>query len=77
MQCFALLYGIFCVREPVVYDKRPKVVQRSILIDFFDKSHVIETFKVAFKNGARQRRLRVIMLIVVVMVVDGPLHGEY
>lgn len=75
MQFFALMYGIFCVKEPAVYEKRPKVVAKSIIVDFFDKSHVVETFRVAFKNGARQRRLRVIMLIIVVMVVDGPLHG--
>lgn len=77
MQFFALMYGIFCVKEPAVYEKRPKVAPASIMADFFDKSHVVETFRVAFKNGARQRRLRVIMLIVVVMVVDGPLHGEF
>lgn len=77
MQFCALMYGIFYVKEPAVYDQRAKMADRSLLVDFFDKSHVVETFRVAFKKGARQRRLRVIMLIIVVMVVDGPLHGNF
>lgn len=61
-----------------MYEKKAKAPpERSLLADFFDKAHVVETFRVAFKNGARQRRLRVIMLIIVVMVVDGPLHGKW
>lgn len=78
MHFCSLMYGIFWVREPAVYEeKTKKPMERSLLVDFFDKAHVVETFRVAFKNGARQRRLRVIMLIIVVMVVDGPLHGEH
>lgn len=50
--------------------------KKSIIADFLDKKHVVETFKVAFLNGTKKRRIRVIMLIVVVMVVDGPLHGK-
>lgn len=51
--------------------------QKSIIADFFDREHVIETIRVAFKNGPNQRRMRVIMLMVVVMVVIGPLHGTF
>lgn len=51
--------------------------EKNLILDFFDRKHVVETFKVAFKKGSHQRRLRVIMLIIVVMVVIGPLHGEY
>lgn len=79
MHFCSLMYGICCVSEPSVVNadraKKPSD-DRSLLADFFDKAHVVETFRVAFKNGARQRRLRVIMLIIVVMVVDGPLYGE-
>lgn len=79
MHLFALCYGIFFVKEPKVHYEKSKLMQneKSIIGDFFDLDHVMETFKVAFKNGAKQRRLRVIMLIIVVMVVDGPLHGKY
>lgn len=47
-----------------------------MLADFFDKKHVVDTFKVALKPGANQRRLRVIMLMVSLMVFIGALYGE-
>ncbi|KAL1402063.1 hypothetical protein pipiens_006250 [Culex pipiens pipiens] len=74
----AFFYGVFFVPEvDIVNEKeRLKAQEKSALADFFDKEHVMETFRVAFKQGERQRRLRVIMLMIVVMVVIGPLHGE-
>ena len=56
--------------------ERLKSAERGLLADFFDKEHVVQTFRVAFKKGEHQRRLRVIMLMIVVMVVIGPMHGE-
>jgi MFS transporter, PCFT/HCP family, solute carrier family 46, member 3 len=75
---FALFYGIVYVVEKEVHDDKRKVIDnnKSFLADFFDREHVIETMKVAFKTGENKRRLRVIMLLIVVMVVIGPLHGE-
>lgn len=75
------MYGLICVEEPAVLKKQKelndsKVNKKSMIADFFDKKHVVETFQVAFKSGANQRRLRVIMLMIVVMVVIGPMHGE-
>lgn len=75
----ALIYGFFFVKEPqiTINEKdRLKAKEKSILADFFDKEHVVNTFKVAFKKGENQRRLRVSMLLIVVMVVIGPMHGE-
>lgn len=75
----ALIYGIFFVEEPkrkIDEKLKLKAAEKSLLADFFDKEHVIETFRVAFKKGENQRRLRVSMLIIVVMVVIGPMHGE-
>lgn len=56
--------------------QRLKSADKSLLADFFDKEHVLETFRVAFKKGENQRRLRVSMLLIVVMVVIGPMHGN-
>lgn len=80
----ALLYGCFVLPEP---RQAPEVVQsgavipskkeKNLLLDFFDKAHVMETFRVAFRKGANRRRERVILLMIVVMVVIGPLYGEY
>lgn len=77
----AFLYGLIWLPEPPALKKQKelnalKSTNRSRIADFFDKEHVVETFQVAFKKGANQRRLRVIMLMIVVMVVIGPLHGE-
>lgn len=46
------------------------------LKDFFDLEHVKDTFKVAFKKGEGNRRMRVAMLMIVVCVVIGPMHGK-
>ena len=75
----ALIYGIFYVEEPPIKineKQKLKAANRSLLADFFDKEHVVETFKVAFKKGENQRRLRVSMILIVVMVVIGPMHGK-
>ncbi|KAG5673159.1 hypothetical protein PVAND_003227 [Polypedilum vanderplanki] len=75
----AIIYGVFFVQEPPIKiseKDKLKAQERSLLADFFDKEHVVETFKVAFKKGENQRRLRVSMLLIVVMVVIGPMHGE-
>lgn len=64
-------------RKKIDEKLRLKAAEKSLLADFFDKEHVVETFRVAFKKGENQRRLRVSMLIIVVMVVIGPMHGEF
>lgn len=75
----AIVYGIFYVDEPPIkVDEKQKLkaAEKSLLADFFDREHVYETFRVAFKKGENQRRLRVSMLLIVVMVVIGPMHGK-
>lgn len=76
----AFIYGVFFVPEPKPRNETLKGKQLSdvgILRDFFNKDHVVETFRVAFKKGEHQRRVRVIMLMIVVMVVIGPMYGKY
>ncbi|KAH8235516.1 hypothetical protein KR032_001802 [Drosophila birchii] len=71
----AFVYGFFFLEEPVARpEKTPE--QKSLLADFFNKEHVVQTFRVAFQRGENQRRKRVILLMIVVMVIIGPLHGE-
>ncbi|ETN65245.1 MFS transporter, PCFT/HCP family, solute carrier family 46 (folate transporter), member 1/3 [Anopheles darlingi] len=75
----AFFYGAFLVPEVNILNEKERLrasEKRNLLTDFFDREHVMETFRVAFKIGQRQRRLRVIMLMIVVMVVIGPLHGK-
>ncbi|XP_063216920.1 probable peptidoglycan muropeptide transporter SLC46 [Bacillus rossius redtenbacheri] len=71
-------YGLLGIKEEAK-PRPPKEVDGKacgFLRDFFDIGHVAETFRVAFKSGKDQRRMRVIMLMVACMVIIGPLHGE-
>lgn len=75
------MYGLRCVRETNIPSKRKTLNEdggtvKSMVADFFDKKHVVETFKVALKSGANQRRLRIIMLMISLMVAIGPVFGE-
>lgn len=76
----AFIYATFCLKDsprPVVTDASKDFKQKSFLADFFDREHIYNTFKVAFKHGERDRRVKVIMLMIVVMIVIGPYHGKY
>lgn len=76
----AFFYGTFRLKEsPALPDQPTKDTkkQKSFLADFFDLAHIKDTFRVAFKHGARDRRIKVIMLMVVVMIVIGPYHGTF
>lgn len=48
----------------------------SVVKDFFHLQHIKETMTIAFKTGANNRRTRVMLIMIVVIVVMGPLHGE-
>ncbi|KAI5698867.1 hypothetical protein M8J76_007615 [Diaphorina citri] len=48
----------------------------SFLKDFFDVRYIKDTFAVAFKNGEYNRKKRVILIMVVMIVVFGPIQGE-
>ncbi|KAJ0180102.1 hypothetical protein K1T71_004693 [Dendrolimus kikuchii] len=77
---FSLIYGYFYLEEPKkkIPEKKKKAPKcLGFLREFFDIGLVLETFKVAFKKGPGNRRLRVALLLIVVCVVFGPLHGEF
>ena len=68
MSLMSLFYGIFFVKELSKPNEQEKLKssEKSLLADFFDKEHVLETFKVTFKKGKNQRRMRIIMLLIAV-----------
>ncbi|KAL4704089.1 hypothetical protein ACJJTC_004435 [Scirpophaga incertulas] len=75
----SLIYGYIRLKDPVISEDRQTeqpVGWRGWVCSFFDARHVRETLTVAFRSGPRRRRLRVSLLIVVVCVIFGPLHGE-
>lgn len=72
-----ILYGIFIVKEPSSKDNsKPEISDKSVIADFFDKKHVVNTFKIVFKDGENHRRKRVLALLLVLMVCVGPVFGE-
>ncbi|XP_060524702.1 probable peptidoglycan muropeptide transporter SLC46 isoform X2 [Cylas formicarius] len=77
MYIVALYYGFTKVKEHKRVDT-PSVGSSpcAFLADFFDVRHILETFKVAFKEGPNNRKVKVMLLMLVVMVVIGPMHGE-
>lgn len=79
MYVISFYYGYYKIVETKKVDV-PKVdfggSPCAFLKDFFDLKHVMETFRVAFKRGQNNRRMKVMLLMLVVMVVIGPMHGE-
>lgn len=74
----ALLYGLFILQEvPQKKDKASnQIVKKSFCADFFDFSHIRETFLVAFKARVKNRRAKILALMIVVIIVVGPQHGR-
>ncbi|XP_049870991.1 solute carrier family 46 member 3-like [Pectinophora gossypiella] len=74
----SFFYGFYRIKEVKRADLNIKKTEGCFewLRDFFDTRYVKETLMVAFKRGPNNRRLRVIMLIVVLCVVIGPIYGE-
>lgn len=79
---FSFMYGLFAVRESgkkKEMEKEAKVdpnQSEGCLKKFFDLHHIKEAFAVAFKDDGHSRRLRIVLLMVVVVVVMGPMHGK-
>ncbi|XP_050538919.1 solute carrier family 46 member 3-like [Daktulosphaira vitifoliae] len=79
---FSFVYGILFIKEDkpelLSEDKKTPVETTCLYLvkDFFSLSHIKEAIRVAFKEGQHNRRLRIVLLMVVVIVVMGPLHGE-
>lgn len=82
-----LLYGYVFIKDrktgktPVVCqpNKLSKDNKQSVtwtnVMDFFDLKHIKNAFCVTFKKGNDNRRLRIIMMILVLMVIMGPMSG--
>lgn len=66
--------GVETIQEKMAETTKKK---RNFLVDFFDPQHIKETFKVAFKQGKRNRRKRICIIMILVMVIIGPMHGRF
>lgn len=72
----SFLYGYLRIKEVKKSNLKSSNNCCEWMSDFFDTRYVKETLMVAFKNGPNNRRLRVIMLVVVLCVIIGPIYGE-
>lgn len=73
----ALLYGLFILKEVPLKEKSTQTTNKSFLADFFDFGHIKETFLVAFKARVKNRRMKILALMAVVIIIVGPQHGKY
>lgn len=48
---------------------------RADLREFFDLKHIINAFGVTFRKGNDNRRARIIMMMLVLMIIMGPMTG--
>ncbi|XP_063905076.1 probable peptidoglycan muropeptide transporter SLC46 [Zophobas morio] len=72
-----LTYGVTRVKE--IPKKEELITEKknvNFVKDFFDLKHIRDTFRVAFKDGPRGRKKRICTIMVLVMVIIGPMHGE-
>lgn len=73
----ALLYGLFVLKEVPPKEKNDQLIKKSFVADFFDFGHIKETFLVAFKARVKNRRMKILALMAVVIIVVGPQHGNF
>lgn len=82
MYTFTITYCVLFVNETkpeTIVDSKERLKSPNSCFywieDFFNLSHIKEAFRVTFKKGPHNRRLRIISLFVVVIVVMGPVYG--
>lgn len=73
---FNLLYTTILIEESSVNIQESSETNKNFLSDFFDTTHVAETFKVAFKKDENKRRMKILMVLMIAMVLVGPMSGE-
>lgn len=83
MYFMGILYGFFCIKDrhnaPVScnddYTCSTKLSLCTRIKDFFDLQHLKNAVAVTFKKGNDNRRLRIIMMMLVLMIIMGPMTG--
>ncbi|XP_025202483.1 uncharacterized protein LOC112599685 [Melanaphis sacchari] len=75
----ALLYGLIFIKEvppPNKSDNMTQAQNNGLFNGFFNAKHIQEAFKVTFKDGPHNRKLRIIMLMCIAFLIMGPLNGD-
>jgi len=77
--CFISIWmACVCVHDTKIIKshKENKKSYWTSIIFFFNLKHIIEAFKVTFKNEKNNRRMKVIALTILITGIMGPLQGE-
>ncbi|EFA05975.2 uncharacterized protein LOC664490 [Tribolium castaneum] len=70
---FAILYGIFWIKEP----HQPDVIsKKSFFVDAFDPKHAVETFNLLFKKSKGNNRAFVVAVLFILFIYSIVVTGE-
>lgn len=76
-----ILYGLTCIKDvsctsnAIAKNTATNSDDNGVFNGFFNVKHVRQAFKVTFKDGPYNRKLRIVMLLCVALLVNGPLIG--
>lgn len=73
----ALLYGVFVLKEVPPKERNEQLIKKSFFADFFNFGHVKETFLVAFKAGIKNRRVKILALMAIIIIITGPQYSNF
>ncbi|OWR50761.1 adenylate cyclase [Danaus plexippus plexippus] len=79
LQFFNFCYVSFRIKDHTWLNKNEEVKKSGVIgffIEFFDIDSIKETFKIAFRKGPNNRRLRICLILAVVCLSFGPMWGE-
>ncbi|KAL1513551.1 hypothetical protein ABEB36_002950 [Hypothenemus hampei] len=75
MELISLTYGCFSIHDST--ENKDKIESKGFCSDFFQTSHIKDTFKTAFRSSnKRGRKRRVIGTMILFVLVVGPYYGE-
>lgn len=66
------VYAWLRLKEP----KPPLPAKKNICQDFFDPAHIVNTFGILFRKREGNKRMRIILFMLVFIVIVGPPHGK-
>lgn len=79
-----LIYGFTILKDPPRKDipvicKDSTIAAKKLFSEnvreFFDVKHIKNAFAITFKKGNDNRRIRIIMMMIVLMLIMGPMTG--
>lgn len=74
---FGIFYTMIRIKDTKIEEDINAEPKKSFLVDFFNPEIVKDTFQVAFKEGERNRRKRILAIMILVVVIIGPMIGEH